>query len=640
MKKRITYLTSLKSILTSCFFSACTLLTAQSSNPPQAVADNVFVSPGAIAVWNILSNDNPGECSKDELTVSILSLPQHIQGTAQVTGNRIRYLAPNNLQIIRDSLEYEIKCGEQSSRAWVQIYIRDKPDNIETEVCHVTPPPISFGIDELYRSEKMVNTYSCVLCGDIDGDGTIEMLTMNNKTDGALDIDAIVVFAVNKETGKLDVKYTIQLPAQAVLPFPHGQFAIARVDKDENGTISKYASVFVTTGSGTTKNMLIKYQFNPNKGVNGEYEEAWSQSYSDNTNYSHGVPLLADFAADGNVQIQVYDKIFNAQTGVLLADGGMINSNVNSGTKYGFGWYGHAMRLPPFYATSCVAADIDGDGIPEVIAGDCVYKVTITNHNGTAGNSFTLARRANGTAINADPSRADIVSLYGATALADMDGDGELDVVVAARKVLATSLGEASLYIYNPRNGEILNDNLLTDKIPITINYGPALPMIGDFNGDGQPDIAVNGYKELNSFRYDPQTRQLSLLTQPLATTDVSAATGITLFDFTQNKEAQLVYRDQDNLRIIDGATLNILATIDPVGSPTVNEYPIVADVDGDGHAEIIVVGSDIPGNTTNQQGALRVYGAAGTDKWAPARKVWHQNAFNPLYINDDLTIP
>ncbi|GBU06926.1 hypothetical protein AwDysgo_02570 [Bacteroidales bacterium] len=33
------------------------------------------------------------------------------------------------------------------------------------------------------------------------------------------------------------------------------------------------------------------------------------------------------------------------------------------------------------------------------------------------------------------------------------------------------------------------------------------------------------------------------------------------------------------------------------------------------------------------------MYASAG-EPWAPARKVWNQNAYNPVYVNDDLTIP
>ncbi|MCD7971526.1 MAG: T9SS type A sorting domain-containing protein [Candidatus Azobacteroides sp.] len=611
-----------------CTFLLLVPLQAQIINAPQAVMDNVFVNPGQIATWNVLLNDNPGVCSTDELTLTIVTPPQHAMIYQVETGNRIRYRAQNTTGAMKDSLQYEISCNGQTSRAWVYIYIRNQPDNMYTDVCHITPPAISFGMTELSRTDNLVNPSSCIVCGDIDNDGEIEILVLNSTSQYTTTPTAILIFGVKKETNALYLKYQIDIdPALRTNGTdPYGQIAIGNVDGDG------YAAIFFTTITATTGGrMLLKYRFN-----SSTYEEHWRVNYSTEASYTSGIPLLADFGADGNVQVQVYDKIFNAKDGVLLADGKLIDANINNGTKYNFGWHGHAVGGG--MSTCFVAGDIDGDGIPELVAGDCVYKVNITNHSGEIGNSFELLRRANNTPITQDPARADIISLYGSTALVDMDGDGQLDVVVAAKR---TNIPDGSLYIYNPQTGEVMNTNQITG-LPIASGNGPSMAFIGDFNGDGQPDIAVNGCYLLTTFSYDPQTKLLEE-TGKLVTTDGSASTTLTLFDFTQNKEAQFVYRDEDNLRILDGKDLSMLGYAENVYSPTVNEYAIVADVNGDGHAEIITIGADVKRNsdgTWNRLGNLRIYGAAGTEKWAPARSVWHQYTYNPLYVNDDLTIP
>ncbi len=143
--------------------------------------------------------------------------------------------------------------------------------------------------------------------------------------------------------------------------------------------------------------------------------------------------------------------------------------------------------------------------------------------------------------------------------------------------------------------------------------------------------------------------------------TDGSGRTGITLFDFNQGGKAQLVYRDETNLRIMDGSVNPPIDLIDISSSPagqeswcrsgTGAEYPVVADVDGDGYAEIITVGykiarSPIPVGMTNAQvqreGPLRILSSFDevNDPWAPARKVWNQYAYNPVFTNEDASVP
>ena len=69
----------------------------------------------------------------------------------------------------------------------------------------------------------------------------------------------------------------------------------------------------------------------------------------------------------------------------------------------------------------------------------------------------------------------------------------------------------------------------------------------------------------------------------------------------------------------------------------TRNEYPVVADVNDDGSAEIVVCGR-VGGGSQAISGQLVVLG--GIHTWAPARKVWNQYMYNVTNINEDLTVP
>lgn len=119
----------------------------------------------------------------------------------------------------------------------------------------------------------------------------------------------------------------------------------------------------------------------------------------------------------------------------------------------------------------------------------------------------------------------------------------------------------------------------------------------------------------------------------------------MTLFDFNQDGLKEIVYRDASRLRIINGSKKSHITGIDTIvynlstfeiTSSTVAEFPVVADCDGDGEAEIITTGT-LSGDT---QMKLHVFKSLNKGTWAPARPVWNQYAYNVTNVNKDLTIP
>jgi len=61
-------------------------------------------------------------------------------------------------------------------------------------------------------------------------------------------------------------------------------------------------------------------------------------------------------------------------------------------------------------------------------------------------------------------------------------------------------------------------------------------------------------------------------------------------------------------------------------------DYPVIADVDGDDHAEIVVCHN-------GYSSAMSVYGDAD-NSWVPARRTWNQHAYGINNIRDDLSVP
>ncbi len=113
-----------------------------------------------------------------------------------------------------------------------------------------------------------------------------------------------------------------------------------------------------------------------------------------------------------------------------------------------------------------------------------------------------------------------------------------------------------------------------------------------------------------------------------------------------------LCYRDINSIRIIspkvgskatgtdfipyDKANAGILFKYS-VSSETGFEAPAIADVNLDGSADIVVTGFKSRTYTANVYVFER---EDGQPQWAPCPPVWNQAMYNPLYINEDLTVP
>jgi hypothetical protein len=99
------------------------------------------------------------------------------------------------------------------------------------------------------------------------------------------------------------------------------------------------------------------------------------------------------------------------------------------------------------------------------------------------------------------------------------------------------------------------------------------------------------------------------------AASDSTGIAGCSVFDVNGDGAQEVLYADEHSFVILDGTTGTILFADPAHLSWTGVEYPVVADIDGDGHAEILLIGnSGAP--------ALTVYGHAGAG-WPPAGVGW-----------------
>lgn len=107
-----------------------------------------------------------------------------------------------------------------------------------------------------------------------------------------------------------------------------------------------------------------------------------------------------------------------------------------------------------------------------------------------------------------------------------------------------------------------------------------------------------------------------------------------TAFDFLGDGIAEAMDADETQLFVFDGMGSALLTA--PRQSGTGLEYPVVADIDNDGSAEILVVSNfQTPGGSPAVQAIRDV-----DDRWIQARRIWNQHTYHVSNVREDGTIP
>jgi hypothetical protein len=299
-----------------------------------------------------------------------------------------------------------------------------------------------------------------------------------------------------------------------------------------------------------------------------------------------GAPSIANLYGGQDAQVVIGATVLDAH-GKILCQGQL---------GQGDNWLGPISTV----------ADVDLDGSPDIVTGNTVYD----NH------------------CNPKPGWPNGKN-DGLVAVADFTGDQHPEIVVVSDGAVRLQDWKGNV-IWGP------------EPIPgITDGKGGGAPTIADFDGDGQLEIGVAGASTYTVFK--PFAANPVLWSDP--TQDQSRVTGSSVFDFEHDGKAEVVYGDECYTRVYDGTSGSTLFE-SPNPSCTVHENPVIADVDNDGRAEIVVA--------TNSVCAIQCpWGAhAGSgkhgitvfkdlrDHWVSTRPVWNQHAYHVTNVNDDGSIP
>jgi len=330
-------------------------------------------------------------------------------------------------------------------------------------------------------------------------------------------------------------------------------------------------------------------------------------------------PAIGDIDHDGVPDVVTVDAMghvyaFRHDGSVLFGPGGM--------------WGGD------HYSGAIALADLDHDGNVEILGGNTVF-------DSTGQVKWTA---------NAQQAS------WNATTAADLDGDGTLEVVLgsAAYHHDGTPYWNTNLPGGYPQVANLDSDPqpevLLTnvngiaviehdgtikfqDRRPTGVAVGftawlrPAT--IHDFDGDGAPEFAMSSASYYTVYRPDASIRWSANVS------DQSGIAAGTAFDFLGDGTAEAMYADEHQLFVFGDTGQPIFMM--PRTSGTLTEYPVVADIDNDGSAEIVVVSNTYPGTTSSP--TVQVI-RDKQDRWIQARRIWNEHTYHVTNVREDGTIP
>jgi len=447
-------------------------------------------------------------------------------------------------------------------------------------------------VPEAYPTYTQV--MSAPMVADVDGDGKTEVIF--NSWAGGTYVGGGILRIVDGATGKT-------LYSSNASPFTDGgsQVAVGDIIPDNPGL-----EIATCTRNGSGPFKMAVY--------NNKAQLIWVSSTGSYNECGQSGPGIADFDGDGNPEVFSRYNIYNGKTGETIA-------RVSCGDSAQ--WH-QECDYP-------LAADVDGDTLPELVGGNVVYKIDV------AGKSMSQLWK-----------RTD--QLDGYPAIADLDLNGTPEVVTVRP-------GNNTLMAFNALDGTNHWSAPADVNVGIQNDGGGGPPNIANVDDDANPEITLAGAYAYVVFEHDGSRKWYR------RTKDYSSRkTGSTIFDFNGDGKAEAVYADECYLRVYDGQTGDTkYCQFNPNGTHW--EYPVIADVNNDDHAEIVISANTLingssycnvdaktglddcvsqiiaEGGHKVSISGVRVFSSPDRD-WVNTRKIYNQHAYSITNVSDNGTIP
>lgn len=356
-------------------------------------------------------------------------------------------------------------------------------------------------------------------------------------------------------------------------------------------------------------------------------------------------PLLIDLDNDGKTEI-IYLHYLRNKVIALNYDGS-------------FRWkYDFAAPLAPSFK-GFNAFDLDQDGLPEFAVGPVILaeknlqpfiKVQLANHGMGLAQQIGISLDK-GNSLDIVDGTSGVYDKTGALKFA-FEAPGNIgvgDLITANPGLEIAVVNQGIVKIYSAIGVTLKTIDLKQDqsiKCESGLVGGGTISIAnfdGNEQGKNQMAIATGRYFSIidsdGTILAKSETRDCSSLT-----------TGITTFDFNGDKKPEILYADEQYFRVYyfeDNQLREALRLVNPSG--TLAEYPVVADITGDGSSEILVPANNYVvsetwyNNPFEQQTASGITGvrafAAKNRKWMPTRPIWNQFDYIPGNINNQTQV-
>jgi len=417
------------------------------------------------------------------------------------------------------------------------------------------------------------------------------------------------------------------------------------------------------------------------------WEVMWQNDELPNNQHTRGgaQPSIADLNADGRPEIIIGNVVLDGLTGkgphdvdlpvgALAWDGRDLEAST-PGSNLGIG-------NNAFLGPVSTVADLDRDGLQEVIAGNTVY-----NYNGSVRwtHEYSTTNSSCGGSLDCDG--------YNAVGNFDDDDDGEVVIIRQGELFILDDDGSPVSGIplpiripgapadvaeptYSPAayvpstplhddDGDLLpperilcggalnlpafdsgGNPIMSGGSQVVVHTAGANesgpPTVADFDGDGFAEVGTASSTAYVVFDFQctgdplPPECEREWVRWMVENDDCSSrATGSSVFDFEGDGSAEVVYADETTFRILRGSDGTILYEDTSRSSNTRVEMPIVVDVDNDGKSEIVIPEP----NTNPGLGGIEIWEDADNN-WVRTRRIWNQHGYSVTNVTEDGQIP
>ena len=425
--------------------------------------------------------------------------------------------------------------------------------------------------------------YGAPSLGDLDGDGDLDLLVGERiGTFHYYENNGGPLFSFVERTGTANPLNGVNLDERSTPAF---------VDLDRDGDLDVVAGdrgttfrLFENTGSATNPAFVQRTgAANPFEGVEHEIGD-------------FPTPAFGDLDADGD-----FDLVAGSVGFVFVLE----NSGDATNPAFGQPQLDPSIDLSGVgYATPALA-DLDGDGDLDLVVGSFSGGLLLFENTGNASTVSFVARTGSASPL-------DVLDLgsYSAPALADLDGDGDPDIVVG-------EADEDLNFVRNDAHSLLRRTGSANPLEGLTVGSFPA-PTLGDLDDDGDFDLVSgddNGtfhYFENMGSRTSPVFLARTGFDNPFVLVDVGSYTTPVLADLDGDGDLDLVSGEGQRgvfepLNYFENtgtptspAFIQRTGSANPLSGALISSVataPALGDLDGDGDLDLLI-GEKLAGQT------------------------------------------